>query len=81
MGEKRSDVVWIISDIVFSTSDIVFPMSYVVFGAFGKRQPVSRPALFLYTFYHRYSPANFISSFFRAFLKHKVCFPAPILSF
>ena len=31
-GEKRSDVVWIISDIIFSTSDIVFPTSHVVFG-------------------------------------------------
>ena len=35
MGEKRSDVVLIISDIIFPTSYVVFPISHVVFRAFG----------------------------------------------
>ena len=38
MGEKRSDVVLIISDIIFPVSYVVFPTSNVVFAMLGKRR-------------------------------------------
>ncbi len=39
-GEKRSDVVWIMSDIIFSMSYVVFPASFVVFGEFREKQSI-----------------------------------------
>ena len=40
IGEKRSDVVWIMSDIIFPMSYVVFPASNVVLGVLGKCWPV-----------------------------------------